>query len=881
MMISEVAHGGIPGILNSINPTDLIRLGVGACATVGAGVATLSGLYEYHDRKQIKNATLLKVLPKKDCDIKDTEKLIKNLHSMLLNTKFRKLKYGRPFMTFEIASIEGKISFYIWVPTDMKNRIVDRIYSTYPDVAIQVVDEYVPVWNKTPCYSAELVLAYPHILKIKTKGNDDILSSTLSGLKDLGRNEFAAIQIIVRPLDNSWQKQGRKQIEKFEKEGIRPGESNFGDKLQRIVSKGASEISEELSKEGIKLGNFNSGGESRSNKKSKFERKEIVVASEKLMEPGFETVIRMVALGKYKKGNTARIKALSAAFSELDAENRFKKELIINHNYVLNEFKNRRPYLYGKKNILTPSELSNIFLRFPGEDLMEQFREIERIAIKEFQAPDGSKAVGRGVVFAKNTYRGEETILEIKDKDIVRHAVIQGKTGSGKSEWMKTSFLDHIKNHYDDNGKLIRKGRGAMVLEPHGKLADELLQIIPEDRRKDVIVFDLFSEYPWPFNFCKVPDRESDILNKEQLMQKTVDEAIEIFKRQFSDVWSEKNEFYFINAVKAIIETNNTMLELPRMFSDRAFRESIIPQIKDAKVKKFWQTKFKANSQGKMDASVESTAQSVEYKLEKFLSSKELVRVLGQNDCIDFKEILDEDKIIIFKFSKDRLSRDRINFLGGIAIKQLIVAAFARNKEKWMNPFLVYIDEAQNFINESIKDVLYELRKYGIGLVLMHQELEQMNEVPGLISAIYNNVGTSITFTVGDLDAPFFAKKYGPRVDGNDLMGLPSRNGYCKLLVNGHTSETFNIYSLDSPQVTAEEAQASVDQILRFNKVGKMHIDEIDKMIAERYEDLERDNIDIKEDFAIEVVNKVPEGDEEETVGIKDIKNSNKTIWDD
>jgi hypothetical protein len=879
----------IESILQNLSGGEVLKyalgVGVGSVGALGVGAAAESAIYEYHDKRQKKNSVLLKILPKKTSDLKETEKLIKNLHSMLLNTKFRKLRYGRPFMSFEIASYQGLMNFYMWVPRDMKDRIIDRVYAAYPEAAIQLVeDDYIPNWENTPCYCSELVLGYHHTLKLKTKSNQDIIGSVLSGMKDLGPNDFNAVQLIVRPIDNSWQVKGRRELAKFERDGVRPGESiGIGGKLENVFHKGMDELQDALAHEGIRT-NLSSefGNDNRSSKKTKFDRREIVVATEKLSEPGFETVIRIVSVGKYKKGNTSRVKAISAAFSELDAENRFKKDLVVNHKYTMKRFKDRDPYLHGKKNILTPSELSNIFMRLPGEELMDRFREIERIAIKEFEAPQGSAASGRGVIFAKNTYRGNEVILEIKDKDIVRHAVVQGKTGSGKSEWMKTSFLDHISNKYDENGNLIRKGRGAMVLEPHGKLADELIQIIPEDRRKDTIVFDLFSEHPWGLNFCNVPERDTEELTKEQLKQKTVDEAIEIFKRQFSDVWSEKNEFYITNAIKAIMEAGHTMVELPRMFSDKKFRESVIPSIKDPKVKKFWVTKFKENAQGRIDSSVESTAQSVEYKLEKFLGSQELVRALGQNDCLDFKEILDNDKIIIFKFSKDRMSKDRISFLGGIAVKLLIVGAFARNKSKWENPYAVYIDEAQNFVNESIKDVLYELRKYGIALILMHQELAQMDEVPGLVNAIYNNVGTSITFTVGDMDAPFFAKKYGPKVDSDDLQNLPSRYGYCKLLVNGHTSDTFNIYSMDRPEVTAEEAARSVREILDYNKEGKMHISEIDKMIALRFSNEDNYDEDGDQSFAVnfdeinakdvEVVYNDINKDEESSI--------KKSIWD-
>ncbi len=844
---------------------------IGSLLAGGIGMIT----HDYiMDKKFMDNGYLLKILAKETNDIKETEKLIKNLHSMLLNTKWRKFCYGRPFMSFEVAAVQGKMNFYIWVPRDMKDRIVDRIYETYPEVAIELVEEdYIPR-NVPHVYTSEIVLGGHHTLKIKGKSDRDILGSILAGMKDLKKNELTAIQIIVRPLDNKWQHKGRKTISNFEIYGTRPGNDEKEKPKESIFEKGLRQLDNELNREGIKLelSDIFDDGNVFSNRKTKFDRKEIAGAADKLMEPGFEVVIRIVGIGHYKKGNSARVKAIAASFNELDGENMFKKDKVYNHSYILNKFRKRKPYLYGKNNILTPSELSNFYLRMPGKNLLEKFPDVERLTIKQFMAPEESIVKDNlnrsGAIFALNHYSGDTNIIEIKDKDLTRHIAVQGKTGSGKSEWSKTIFLDHISNIRDEDGNIIRKGRGAMLLEPHGKLADEILAIIPEDRRKDVILFDLFSDNPQPFNFCKVPDRESDVMNQEQLKQKTVDEAIEIFKRTFSDVWSEKNEFFITNGIKAIIDTGNTMLELPRLFSDKKFRKDMIPKIKDPKVKKFFTDKFKENAQGRIDSQTESTVNSVEYKLEKFLSSKELTRTLGQNDCIDFKEILDNDKIIIFKMDKERMSKDRIGFIGGIAIKLLTVGAFARSKEKWGSPFLVLVDEAQNFINESFKDIYYELRKYGIGLLLMHQELEQLNEVPGLINAIYNNVGTSITFTVGDLDGPFFKKKYGPRVNEDDLTKLPSRYGYCRLLVDGHTSETFNIYSLDSPSVTAEEGKRSKEEIINYNKINRPSIKEIDKMIMERFE------VEEDEDEVSEYYMEIDEG-KDNKISEENIKNNN------
>lgn len=807
-----------------------------------------------HNRHIEKDSVLLDILPKETAKIKDTEALIKNIHGVLVNTKWRKVVYGRPYMSFEIGATQGKIKFYIRVPKQYKEVITERIYSTYPETAIrEVFEDYIPdkisytnmdvikylyklcksIINKTDrtelkppknhlqLYGTEMELGYHHVLSIKTCSDRDLLSSLMAGMKNLEWHETVSVQILARPLDNSWQIRGRRILSKYEKDGKRPTRgndfSNFFTSFSDMLTDG---LDEELEKQGF--GSFRG----KVNRKTKIERKEISVASDKLLESGFETVIRVMSIGHFGKANISRVKGITAAFNELDKENRFKRDVILAKNLFFTRAKNRRMYLVDRKNILSTSELSSFFLRLPGQELIQDFPDVEALTVKEFAPPRDVETETN--IFAKNTYRGKETLIGIKDKDLVRHVIVEGATGSGKSEWIKTLLKDHIE-----------KGRGLMLLEPHGKLADEFLALIPEHRRKDVVLFDLFDSHPPEFNFCKVFKRKG--VSLEDSIEQTSASVIEIFKRTFSDAWSGKNENYFENGIKTVIELQNgDILDIQRLFSDKGYRNYALKKIRDPQVRHFWTTEFTEDARGNLSQGTQSTVNSVMYKLAKFLNSKKLLRAIAQENCIDFKEILDKNKILIFRLSKETMAKDRISFIGGIATKLIIDAAFQRDKSQWNSPFILAIDEAQNFLNENIETVLDELRKFGISLLPMHQRLAQLDKVPGLKDAIYGNAGTTITFTVGKPDAPYFESIYGPRVDRTDLNKLPSRYGYCRLMVDGRTSDTFNIYSLDSPRVDKDVAKQTTFEIRQYNRENRLSAKEIDKLLAEKIGDYKK-----------------------------------------
>lgn len=767
-------------------------------------------------------------------------------------------------MTFEIGAWQGMIKFYVRVPKQYKDVIRERIYSTYTELAIREAEDYIPekVWftfgdaikflsswiryflkkspnkpkelrNHLQVHGTEMVLGYHHVLSIKTNQDKDLLGSLLSGMKDLEWHQKISVQIQVRPLDNTWQNQGRKILEKYERSGIRPRKgvnfTNIFGSLGEILTEG---LDEELDRQG--LGSF----KRKTQRKTRLERKEISVASDKLLEAGFETVIRVMAIGHFGKDNKSRVKGITAAFNELDKENRFMREMIYAKKLFFKRAKARRMYLRDRKNILTTSELSSFFLRLPGAELINDFPDVEALVVKEFAPPRDVETEKN--VFAKNFYRGKETNIGFKDHDLVRHIALQGITGTGKSEFIKSLLVS-----------VAKQGRGFLLLEPHGKLADEIIQLIPPERRKDVVWFDFFDTHIPGFNFCKVFERKG--VSLEDAKEKTRDSVIEIFKNRFSASWSDKNEDFLENAIRTIIEMQEgNIIDAQRLFYDREYRNYAIKKIKDPQLIQFWTTHFREDERGLLPKETQSTVLSVMYKLGKFLNSKRMLRAIAQNDSLDFKEILDNNKILIFRFSKQDMTEDRVSFIGSIVMKLFVDASFTRERKMWDTPYLVAIDEAQNFVDKNTMTILDELRKYGIGLFLMHQRKEQMNKIEGLLDAIYNNVGTTITFTVGQPDAPYFDKIYGPRVDQMDLRKLPSRYGYCQLLVDGRKSDTFNIYSLDRPEVDIATSKESVFEIKKLNREKRMHYKDIDKMLSERindYKKLDENGQEIEDNF--------------------------------
>lgn len=754
--------------------------------------------------------------------IKVFMKLIKDFKS--LRSRIKSVNYIKLLKKLNPFRAVIKIIGFIYRLNKLVGRVLIRMY-----ISGKKFISGLPIRRKMR--STEVELVFHHVFSLnKNIDSEDLLNSIIPCMRDMEYHEKTVLQVICKPLNSSWQMEGREILDQYEIQGKRPRRNSK--RSRSIFSKLRKELDEQIEREKAALGIKT---QKVSKRKTRSDRKEINVATDKIQESGFETSIRVACIGKHRKGNTSRMKSLSGTFNELDKENRFVRRRIYAKKWYYNRMRKRRIYLNDRRNILVPSELSQFFLRIPGENLIRNYQEIESLTIKEFAPPMNVETVK--LLIGMNTYRGVDTYIGMKIKDLVRHMIVQGTTGSGKSEWVKTILKD-----------IMDAGYGFALLEPHGPLAQEVMEIVPEHRRKDVIVFDIFGDYPTPFNFCKIHPRKG--IRREQIVEKTTKEIIEVFKVLFSDAWSTKNAYFLENAIKTVIELKDgNIVDIRKLFYDKDFREYAIKNISDPQLKHFWRSAFKTDRNGKLAS--QSTIDSVDYKLGAFLNSKAMLRLVGQDDCIDFKEIMDNNKILIFKFNKEYMSEDQLRFIGGIAIKLMVVQAYQRDKSKWNNPFVIVPDEAQNYLDASIKTGFFELRKYGVPFIILHQVLEQLDKVKGLKEAIYGNAGTKLTFTTGELDAPFFEKLYGPQVDQDDLTNLPSRYGYCKMLVDGKISDTFNIYSLDRPEVSKEEGKKSIKEIEAYNREGKKHYKEIDKMLRERiYKDEGHEKDDFYEECA-------------------------------
>ncbi|MFA6252250.1 MAG: CxxC-x17-CxxC domain-containing protein [Candidatus Paceibacterota bacterium] len=417
--------------------------------------------------------------------------------------------------------------------------------------------------------------------------------------------------------------------------------------------------------------------------------------------------------------------------------------------------------------------------------------------------------------FAQTSFRGKQVRFGIKQDDKRRHIYIIGKTGMGKTELIKNMIIQDIIN-----------GKGVCFVDPHGSAAEEVLQLIPEERIKDVVYFNPADlENPIAFNIMEDVGVEYRHLIAGGIMT--------VFKKIWPDVWSSRMEYILNNTILALLEVpGSTLLGINRLLSDVDWRDNIIGQVKDPVIRSFWTKEFARYTQR---YEIEATA-AIQNKIGQFISAPLIRNIIGQEkSSLDMRDIMDTKKIFIVNLSKGRVGEESSRLLGALIITKLQLAAMSRvdMAESERSDFSLYIDEFQNFSTDSFANILSEARKYRLSLILAHQYIAQMEEK--VRDAVFGNVGTMITFRIGADDAEFLEREFNPEFTVQDIVNLPKQNIYLKLMIDGMASRPFSAETLPPVQALSVSLEKEIIEYSRSKYATPRSV--VEKKIADDTED--------------------------------------------
>lgn len=375
------------------------------------------------------------------------------------------------------------------------------------------------------------------------------------------------------------------------------------------------------------------------------------------------------------------------------------------------------------------------------------------------------------IVIGTREHWGQTMPLALSRNDRRQHLYVLGKSGTGKTTLLHNLMVQDIE-----------AGHGLAFIDPHGDESRNLLDYIPSHRIRDVVYFNpADTEYPIGFNLLgSVPPENRHLVASG---------VVSAFKSIWRDSWGVRLEYILYAAVAALLECENvSLLGLQRMLSDAKYRAWVVRQVKDPIVRAFWVNEFENYNERFLQEAIAP----IQNKIGSLLMSPHLRNVLGQvRSTIDARFMMDNKRIFIADLSKGKLGADKSSLIGALLITQFQLAAMSRADvpEHERQDFFLHIDEFQSFATDSFVSILSEARKYRLCLTLSHQYIEQLK--PETRDAVFGNVGSIVSFRVGQRDAEILEREFGGAYTADQFTRLSNYEICVKMLKNGEWSEPF------------------------------------------------------------------------------------------
>ncbi len=710
-----------------------------------------------------------------------------------------------------------RLSFYVAVPREKVELFEKQIVSIFPHAKIRVHQDDYNIFNEEgSTVGAEATYGKRMIFSLK--GYDefdyDPLNAILSSFAKLAKvGEGAAIQLVVSPRRGDW------YLRKFQHALHR---IHRGVIFQRATDVRTSFLGQLWV--GFKDFFFNDKRKRHSQYEEgmdQADKKKAENIEKKTSSPIVLANLRILVSTSSVGRSRAVLADLAASFNQF--EDTFGNKLYFNEysggrlRKLAQDFIFRR-FTRGSALPLSTKEATTM-IHFPpiGIETAPELKQAKAgVAAAPVEIPQ------EGVHLGVNKFRAKDTQIYLTPPDRLRHFYVIGQTGTGKSTLLKNMVIQDIE-----------AGKGVCMIDPHGTDIVEVLSRVPKERYEDVIYFDpAATERPMGLNMLEYDTRFPD------LKTFVVNEMFGIFKKLYKDVPESMGplfEQYFRNATMLVIEdpeTGSTLLDISRVMADADFRALKLSRCKNPIVIQFWRDI--AEKTGGEHA-LQNMVPWITSKFDVFLSN-DIMRpiVVQEKSAFNFREIMDDKKILLVNLAKGRLGDINANLLGLIIVGKILMAALSRVDSfgKELPPFYLYIDEFQNFTTDSIATIFSEARKYGLSLTVAHQFIAQLEEK--IRDAVFGNVGSLCSFRVGPEDAEFLEKQFGPTFTKNDIMNLDNHNAYVRLLVRGRPEKPFNFETL--PFSVGNLATVDSLKELSYLKYGRSR-SEIEAEISARYED--------------------------------------------
>jgi len=721
-------------------------------------------------------------------------------------------KAGNHFVIeIAVADNSDDIIFYVAVPNEFTTLFEKQTLSLFPHAVLTVQSHDYNIYvDGGATLVAEMSLAkhpiYP--LKVSTTFTSDPLAVVLNAFSKIEREGGgAAVQFVIRYPRTEYRKQYEEIIKQVEK-GMKPREAIA---RSTFVGDALATVSDLL---------FASKKKAESPEPPPVvDTAALELFKAKITAPIFEVNVRVVASAKTPERAGQILTEIESTFNQFDTVDSNQIKLVRPRGDALKLAEKAFSFRELSSKYILPLSLTELstLIHFPGEgtSAAPQFKQSHSRT-----APAPTEMPISGTLLGINRHQGSERQIFLTEKDRMRHFYVIGQTGTGKSVFLQNLIVQDI-----------RAGAGVCMIDPHGTDIQDVMGAIPPEREQDVIYFDpSYLDSSIGLNMLEYDPSKPE--------QKTfiVNELLSIFQKLYGanpESMGPMFEQYFRNATMLVMEdpeSGNTLMDISRVMADASFRRKKLEKATNPTVVQFWR-EIAGKAGG--EASLENIVPYIVSKIDPLTANDYIRPIIGQqHSAFNFRQLMDERKILLVNLSKGRLGEINANLIGMIFVGKILMAALSRVDDPTMSfpPFFLHIDEFQNISTPSIASILSEARKYKLGLTVAHQFIAQLD--PVIRDAVFGNVGSMAAFRVGNEDAVALEPQFAPAFTASDIMNTPNYNAVMRVLANGTPTPAFSVAAMPPP--TSDRTKGTrliAESYIRYGRSRAV----IEAEIAERY----------------------------------------------
>lgn len=781
---------------------------------------------EERAKQAVSRAVFLKVMVPKDHkgaedERKDYRELISVFEPFLTGLTTLLQKGGaeqQPVFSLEILAKHGEINFYISTPPEFAELIERQIHSQYPTAQIEQVEDFQLFEGENKPYdAAQLKLGKSFVLPLRTYRDieNDSLNSITNALSKLGENANGAIQIVVRPIGDFWIKKVDATLKSLMEGQDIDSTKSFGQSAGSLVSDTVKQLVVGPKKES------DLPTEDTGKRLTPKQQNEIELLKLKMSKQALEVQLRCVVTATGELEAKTYLNTILAAFGQFNVPDRNNLKLVkapktaVVRNYLYRTFSPQDSCILNTEEITSLFHLPNRNVDTPN---------IKWLSSRKLPPPINLPR--DGIKIGESVYRGEVKSIHIQPEDRLRHVYMIGKTGVGKT----VLFENMIEQD-------IQAGHGVAYLDPNGDAIEWILSRIPKERAEDVIYFNP-ADVTRPFGLNLLEWKRPE--DRDFLVQEATSMFYKLFDPGRTGIVGPQFEHWLRNAALTLMSQpgGGTLVEIPRLFVDKQFERQAVAHVTDPVVRSFWEKQMAQTSEA-------SKSEMLNYfisKFGRFMTNDMMRNIIGQTQSsFDFREVMDNKKILLVNLSKGLIGDINAQLLGMIIVTKLQIAAFSRQNvpESEREPFYLYVDEFQNFTTDTFATILSEARKYKLSLNITNQYISQLEQ--NIRDAVIGNVGTLMAFRIGAADAEFLQHE----LDGvtiEDMTSLDKRYFYIKTLIDSAPTAPFTGRSSEWSSSGQHQLAAAIKELSRL-KYGK----DVNEVAAKILQRSKADEIPIRE----------------------------------